>query len=146
LATARKDRINVKRVLDHVLSELPELERQAVKLSAKARRAVVRADTYRVLFALSSMLAYLLRSRADAEPIAVGVRILNGNVDVTMTGAVQSIPLPSRLAALLEATRSEIALGHDGLARVAAECGGTFERVQQKNGRQRLSLRLPAAA
>jgi hypothetical protein len=132
--------------LDHILSELPKLERCAVRLSAGNGKRVVHADTYRVIFALDSMLAYLLRSRASAEPIVIKVQELDDAVEVSMSGAVQRAAPLGELANLVETTRTQIALGHDALVRIASECGGTFERQQRPNGRERLCLRLAAAA
>src|SRR4029450_11321873 len=63
LPAARKVPVDVNCALEHILSELPSSERQAVRLSAGEDRTVADADPYRVLFALGSMLAYLLRSR-----------------------------------------------------------------------------------
>jgi PAS domain S-box-containing protein len=144
LPTPRKDRINLNRALNHILSELPALERESVELSTADRPAVVRADSYRVLFALSSMLGYLLRSRANAEPIVIDVQVVNGSVEVLMTGTVHRTPSIGKLAALVETTRTEIALGQDAIERVAKECEGTFERAWEANGHERLSLRLAA--
>jgi PAS domain S-box-containing protein len=141
---ARKVPVDVTRALEHILSELPTLERQAVRLSPGKGRTVVNADPYRVLFALGSMLAYLLRSRANAERIVINVHELDGATEVSMTGAVQRTAPLGELAALVETARTQIALGEDALTRIAEDCGGTFERRQQVNGRERLSLRFAA--
>jgi PAS domain S-box-containing protein len=145
LPAARKVPVDVNLALDHILSELPSLERRAVRLSAGKGQAVVNADPYRVLFALNSMMAYLLRSRANAEPIVIKVQELNGAVEVSMWGAVQQTTPLGELAALVESTRTQIALGEEALMRIAKDCAGAFERQQQANGRERLSLSLAAA-
>src|SRR5262249_9818452 len=145
LPPAQETPLDVNLVLDHILSDLPRLERQAVRRSSVNGQAMVNADPYRTLFALNSMTAYLLRSRTNAEPIAIKVRTLKNAVEVSMTGAVpQTTPL-GELAALVESTRTQIALGADTLTRIAAACGGTFERRPQGKRRARLSLRLAAA-
>jgi hypothetical protein len=144
LPAARKERVDVNRTLDHIISELPELERKALRRSAGGAHAEINADPCRVLFALGSMLAYLLRARADAEPIEVRVDKCNGAVEVSMTGAVQRITAVGELAALVESTRAQIALGEGALTRIAGDCGGIFERRQQADRRERLSLRLTA--
>ena len=134
---------DVKPALEHILSELPDLERRAVRLFDKSRGAV-RADPYRVLFALNSMLAYLLRSRSNDEPIVIKVESHGGAVEVSMTGAVHVSQTVGELAALVEATRAEIALGRDVLVRIAREAGGNFELERRPNGRERLCLRMAA--
>jgi len=144
LPRAQKVRLDVAQAIEHVLSELPQLERSAVSFGSHPASAV-NADPYRLLFALSSMLAYLLRSRPNAERIVVNVRQPRGTVEVCMAGAVQQRLPVGELATLVETTRSQIALGEGALARMAAECGGSFERRQQPSGRERLALRLPAA-
>lgn len=144
LSPPQKVRLDVGQAIEHVLSELPQLERSAVSFASHPVTAV-NADPYRLLFALSSMLAYLLRSRPNAERIVVNVRQPRGSIEVCMTGAVQQRQREGELAALVETTRSQIALGEGALARMAAECGGSFERRQQPSGRERLALRLPAA-
>jgi putative methionine-R-sulfoxide reductase with GAF domain len=145
LPTAHEAPLDVNLVLDHILSELPRLERRAVKRSTVNGQAMVKADPYRVLFALNSMTAYLLRSRTNAESIIIKVRTLKDAVEVSMTGAVQQTTPLGELAVLVETARTQIALGADTLAQLAAACGGTFERRTQVKGRERLSLRLPAA-
>jgi PAS domain S-box-containing protein len=134
---------DVKLALEHILSELPDLERRAVRLFDKSRGAV-RADPYRVLFALNSMLAYLLRSRSNDEPIVIKVERPDDVVQVSMTGAVQASQTVGELAALVEATRAEIALGRDVLVRIASEAGGSFELERRPNGREWLCLRMAA--
>lgn len=142
LPAARKVPVDVNLALDHIISELPDLERECVRWSGDRVRAVVSADPYRVRFALGSMLAYLLRSRADAEPIEIAVHGTNEKMEVSMTGAVQRIEEPlGKLAALVESTRARIALGEGVLTRIAGECGGTFTRRTPVNGREKLSLR-----
>jgi PAS domain S-box-containing protein len=134
---------DVKPALDHILAELPDLERRAVRLFDKSRGAV-RADPYRVLFALNSMLAYLLRSRSNDEPIVIKVESRDDVVEVSMTGAVQASQTVGKLAALVEATRAEIALGQDVLIRIASDAGGNFELERRPAGRERLCLRMAA--
>src|SRR5262249_30080506 len=71
LPPAQEVLIDVNRALDHIVSELPTLERRSVRISAGKGQPLVNADPYQVLFALGSMLAYLLRSRASAERISI---------------------------------------------------------------------------
>jgi hypothetical protein len=132
---------DVKLALDHILSELPDLDRKTVR-QFDGSRGPVRADPYRVLFALSSMLAYLLRSRSNDEPIVIKVQNRNDVVEVSMTGVVPRTPPVNELAALVEVTRAEIALGKDVLVQIAHEAGGDFELQRQASGRERLCLRM----
>ena len=143
LPAKRDAPFDVKLALEHILSELPDLERRAVRLFDKSRGAV-RADPYRVLFALNSMLAYLLRSRSNDEPIVIKVECPGDIVQVSMTGAVQASQTVGELAALVEATRVEIALGRDLLVRIASEAGGSFGLERRPNGREWLCLRIAA--
>jgi PAS domain S-box-containing protein len=150
LPPAQKVRLDLTLALDHVLSELPQLEREAVRLRAGDASALAVADPYRVLFVLSSMLAYLLRARTKSPRtksayIVVSVRERRGTVEVAMTGEVKPAVPRGALAELIERTRAQIALGEVALARMAQECAGSFERRPQANGRERLSLRLPQA-
>jgi hypothetical protein len=144
LPLAQRVPLDVKSAIEHILGDLPRLEREAVSLTADTP-AVANADPYRVLFALNSMLAYLLRARTNAERIVVRVRQGSDAVEVAMTGAVQPTLPRGELAAVIESTRTQLALGEDALRRMAEECGGSFERRQQQNGRERLSLRLASA-
>lgn len=141
LPAKRNARIDIKRALDHILSELPRLERRGVTVSEKSPGEVI-ADPYRVLFALNSMLTYLLRSRSTADPIVIKAQKLSKVISVSMTGVVSRTHRVRDLAALVEATRTEIALGQDVLARIAKEAGGDFTLRREKNGRERLCLRL----
>jgi PAS domain-containing protein len=145
LQAAQESPINVKHVLDYLRSELPTLEGRSIRMSIGKGRLLVNGDPYRVVFALGSMLAYLLRSRGAANRIAIKVQRVDGAVEVSMTGAVYRVSTPDDLADFVEAARRQIALGEDTLARIAKEYGGNFDRRRQGKGRERLSLRLAAA-
>jgi hypothetical protein len=140
----KKVAIDLGRAIEHVLNGLPRLEREAVSFRQDLS-AVVSADPYQLLFALSSMLAYLLRARAGTERIVVSVRDARGAVEVAMSGAVPRSRVIGDLAAQVEATRMEIALGEDALVRIAKACGGDFERRQKPKAREQLCLRLALA-
>jgi putative methionine-R-sulfoxide reductase with GAF domain len=141
LPAKRNAPVDLKRALDHILTDLPELERKAIRVSDNSPGTVM-ADPFRVFFALSSMLAYLLRSRSNAERIVITTVGRDRIVEVSMTGAVPKTPRVRHLAAIVEATRTEIALGKDVLIRIAKEAGGDFVVRRESNGRERLSLRL----
>jgi PAS domain-containing protein len=133
--------LDVKSALEHIVSELPRSDQGIISLPCEVH-GTVEADPYRVLFALTSMLAYLLRSRTDSTPIAIRTRRLKGVLKITMTGTAPARPTAQGLAALVEATRAEIALGQDLLNRIAKEAGGSFEIAPRRNGREQLCLRL----
>jgi putative methionine-R-sulfoxide reductase with GAF domain len=59
--------VDVDHVIGHILNELSLSDRAAVKLTSCEGSVWVLAASYRLLFALESMLAYLLRSRANAN-------------------------------------------------------------------------------
>ena len=118
LPAARKVPVDLKVALEQILSELPTLERQAVRLLACRGETVVEVDPYRVLFALSSIIAYLLRSRTHDEQIVIHVQRLNTAIQVSMTGAVQQTTALGELAAVVETTRTQIALGEHAIARM----------------------------
>ncbi|TDM99068.1 hypothetical protein CEE86_14220 [Lactobacillus crispatus] len=92
------------------------------------------------------MLAYLLRRRPNAEPIVITSRERDAMIEISMTGAVPKTARVRHLAAMIEATRAEIALGKDALVRIARNTGGDFSLQRQQNGRERLSLKLGAPA
>jgi len=144
LPPAQKVAFDMKAALGSILDELPKLERTSVSLTA-ADRAAVMADPYRVMFALNSMLAYLLRSRTPTARIAITVQPVDDTVEVAMTGEVHEASPQGDLAALIEDTRTQIALGQDALERLAKESGGSFTRERRRDGRERLALRLAAA-
>jgi putative methionine-R-sulfoxide reductase with GAF domain len=134
---------DINSALKHILNDLPKLEREAVSLKTTSP-AVANIDPYRATFALNSMLAYLLRARTKAEPVTVKVTAVDGTLEIAMTGAVHTTSPQSELATQIENARTQIALGQDALKRIAQECGGSFERTGQPDGRERLSLRLAA--
>jgi hypothetical protein len=138
--------INVRDLLHHIMSELPALNRKTVKLYCDHAEAVVSGDAYRLLFALTSMLAYLVRSRANTGSIKVKVQQVNSMLEISMSGPVQHVTSRGQLESLVEKTRAQIALGDDVLERIAQEFGGIFERHPLQNGREYLSLQIPAAA
>jgi PAS domain-containing protein len=133
--------LDLKLVLEHIISELPKSDQGIISLPREVH-GTVEADPYRVLFILTSMLAYLLRSRTDSTPIAIRARKLKGVLKITMTGTAPARLTANGLAALVEATRAEISLGKDLLDRIAREAGGSFEIAPRRNGREQLCLRL----
>jgi GAF domain-containing protein/nitrogen-specific signal transduction histidine kinase len=151
LPPKRDDKVDLRSVLHRVLSELPALNRRSVKLHFCEGDVLVLADPYRVLFAVSSILTYLLRSRADASSIKIKVEKVKPTVSrpamvaVSMSGPVPPVSPHGELESLVEETRTEIALGDSVLRRIAQECGGVFDRYREKNGRERLTLQIPAA-
>ena len=142
----QKSRIDVNQLIDYILAELPESERATVKLATVDEAVWVTAASYRVLFALESMLAYLVRWRASAAPITIDVSVAAAKyVDVVLTGPVHMVEPNGELEKVVEAMRTEIALGERLLEKIARESGGSFKREQQKDNQERLSLRLNLA-
>jgi PAS domain S-box-containing protein len=142
----QKTRIDVMPVIQYILAELPEGERATVKLAPVDEPLWVTAASYRLLFALESMLAYLVRLRASAAPITIDVGVATGkHVDIVMTGQVHTAEPNGELEKLVEAMRTEIALGERLLGKIARECGGNFKRQRQGDNQEQLSLRLKLA-
>jgi PAS domain S-box-containing protein len=143
LPTERKIPVDVSRIIGHILDELPASDRETVKLTRAEGPIWVLADSYRLLFALESMLSYLLRSRANSNEVSIKLSNLKTNyVEIAMAGSVISIEPNGELETIIEATRTEIALGERLLKRIAGECGGTFARVKQPIDQEELSIRL----
>lgn len=144
LPRAQLAALDVRSALDSILNDLPKLERSSVSLTA-AGPAAATGDRYRLMFALNSMLAYLLRARTPSARIAITVQPVDETIEIAMTGVVHEPSAQGDLATLIEDTRTQIALGQDALERLAKECGGSFTRVRRPGERERLSLRLAAA-
>jgi hypothetical protein len=141
----QKARVNINQLIDHIRDELPESDRAAVQWTTAAEPIWVTAASYRLLFALESMLAYLLRSRGTAE-VTLEVSLSSDKfVEIVMAGLVPTVEPNGDLERLVEATRTEIALGQNLLEKIARECAGTFKREKQKGSREQLSLRLKLA-
>jgi hypothetical protein len=145
IPTRKKVPFDLKLALDHILSELPGLDRDAIKLRIQAP-AAVRVDPYPVVFVLNSMVAYLLRSRSSTDPIEIELRKRDSAIEIAMAGSVQPNLTVGALAEVVEATRAEIALGKAALERIATEAGGSFDITSPVDGRERLTLRIPALA
>src|SRR5262249_16047795 len=82
------------------------------------------------------------RARSANDPIEISTQKRNGGVLITMSSHVPEVRETHDLAALIEATRAEIALGKDLLERIAGEMGGDFTFKRQRDGRERLAFRL----
>lgn len=142
----QKTKIDVNRVIEYILAELPKGERAMVKLASADEPLWVTAASYRLLFALESMLAYLVRLRASAAPITIEVSAAARKyVDVVLTGPVLAAQPNGELETLVEAMRTEIALGERLLGKIATESEGSFKRQRLADNRERLSLRLKLA-
>jgi PAS domain S-box-containing protein len=143
LPIGRKIPVNINRIIEHILDELPESDRKTVKFVPCDEPTWISADTYRLFFALESMLTYLLRSRADSNEITLNVSNSDKKyIDIVMAGSVVAIATNGELERIVEATRIEIALGEGLLKRIAIECGGTFTRLRQPVDHEELSIRL----
>jgi PAS domain-containing protein/putative methionine-R-sulfoxide reductase with GAF domain len=134
--------VDLRQVLDHILSDLPQRERDTIVENKGPPTVSVSADPFRVFFALNSMLAYLLRARSDNDPIEISTQKRDGSVLISMSSHVPEVRETHDLAVLIEATRAEIALGKDLLERIAGEMGGEFTFKRQRDGRERLAFRL----
>lgn len=143
LPPAKMAKLDLQAAVDSIINDLPKLERGAVSITA-AGAAIVAADPYRTMFALTSMIAYLLRARMPLERITIKVQPVDESIEVAMTGAVHEASPQGDFANLIEETRTQIALGQDALERVAKDCGGSFTRERRTDGRERLALRLAA--
>jgi PAS domain-containing protein len=142
LPNERKIPVEINRILAHILGELSASDRAAVKVACGEAAIWVLADSYRLLFALESMLTYLLHCRANSNEITVDVASVNKKyAEIVMAGSVSTIEPNGALEKIVEATRMEIALGERLLKQIGTECGGAFERRQQP-GREQLLLRL----
>jgi PAS domain S-box-containing protein len=145
LPPERRVPIEVGRIVQHVVSELPKMAGDSVKTTVQSGQMVVLADTYRLLFALESMIAYLLRSRSSSETISIAVRRVDGFAEVAMSGPVQQASQLGEFARVVEATRTAIALGEEVLQQIIAAWGGKFKR-RQTGQLESLSIRLPLSS
>ena len=106
----------------------------------------VLAASYRLLFALESMLAYLVRSRASATPITLDVNGADKKyVEIVLTGSVRSVEPNGELE---EARRGDAHRDCAGRARAREDCPrmrGHLKRQWQKDSQEQLSLRLKLA-
>jgi hypothetical protein len=142
----QKALIDVSQIIDYISEELPASDRATVKWPEGGEPIRVLAASYRVLFALESMLGYLLRSRAGASEITLEVDSSNGKyVEIVLMGSVRSVEPNGDLEKLVEAMRTEIALGERVIGQIAREGGGAFRRQRQTDEIEQLSLRLKLA-
>ncbi|WP_176479207.1 PAS domain-containing protein [Mesorhizobium sp. WSM3860] len=144
-APVKSGKAEVNRILRYLIGQLPDLSRQVIKHSASKRERWVSADEYRLAFALESMLAYLLRAHCGESLIAINVSDVGNSVQVSMSGPVRQIDANGELATLVEATRTDIALGDDAISRIAGDYKGAFTRRRRLQGREELLIRLPSA-
>ncbi|MDX8527005.1 PAS domain S-box protein [Mesorhizobium sp. MSK_1335] len=142
----KSGKAEVSRILSYLIGQLPELSRKDIKLSGSKRERWVSADEYRLAFALESMLAYLLRAHCGSNLITITVSDVGDSVQVAMSGSVQRVEANGELAILVEAARTDIALGDDALNRIAADYKGAFTRSRRPQDREELSIRLPSAS
>ena len=139
----RTIKVDIEDVLEQIWDELPDLAKSIIELEDSPKKTIVDADVYQVKFALESMLTYLLRLRADASTIKVGIRNVGPAIEVTMSGAVAPVDPQGAISKAVEAARSDIALGADLLKRIAYQQHFVRERT---NGHERLAIHFPAAS
>jgi GAF domain-containing protein len=143
LPHAQTNAFDIGKLIKYILADLPMLERLEIETPEKMEFGVS-ADPYRILFVLSSMLSYLLRSRSRNEPIVIGVSKTGKMVEVAITGTVKQNTRVGDLASLVNTTRAEIGLARTALVQIAKDSRGEFKSRRTK-GRECLMLRLPAA-
>jgi PAS domain S-box-containing protein len=144
LPSAQRITIDINQAINDLLENLPKSDRATIRVTSSNGAASVRADPYRVVFALESMLTYLLRARASASAITIEVRRASSKIEVVMTGPVERTDVNGGLEKIVESTRMDIALGEPLLERIAAECGGSFSRQRKrgKGGYEQLSIQM----
>jgi hypothetical protein len=143
----KKTRINLSELIEYVLHELPEDDRESIKLTSNVENPLwVLGNSYRLLFAMESMLAYFLRSRGSATPISLEVNGLSKkHIGLVLAGSVPSVDPRGALEKLVEATRREIALGERVIKAIANEYAGKLVRQRLKGNQEKLSLHLRLA-
>ena len=137
--------VDIGQMLEHILNDLPQRERDTIKQSDRPAIVMVAVDPFRLFFCLNSALTYLLRARAAGQPIQISTQKRGGNVSVSMAAQVPKVVESHDLGAMIEATRAEISLGTDLLARIALDMGGEFIFKRDRSGRERSTLKLRAA-
>jgi PAS domain-containing protein len=144
LPSAQRITIDINQAINDLVEKLPKSDSATISVTSRNGAASVRADPYRVVFALESMLTYLLRARASASAITVEVRRTGSKIEVIMTGPVERTDVNGELEKIVESTRMDIALGEPLLERIAAECGGSFSRQRKrgKGGYEQLSIQM----
>ncbi|MBR1167494.1 GAF domain-containing protein [Bradyrhizobium liaoningense] len=143
-AHEQKTHINLGQLIEYVLQELPECDRGTIRLTKKVEGPLfVMGNSYRLLFAMESMLAYFLRSRGSATPISLEVNHSGKkHIGVVLAGSVLSVEPNGALEKLVEATRREIALGESVLRTIASEYAGKLVRQRLNDNQEKLSLQL----
>jgi len=137
--------VDIGQMLEHIMDDLPQRERDSIRESDHPAKVMVAADPFRLFFCLNSVLTYLLRARSAGRPIEISTLKRGGNVSVSMAAQVPKVAETHDLGAMIEATRAEISLGTDLLARIALDMGGEFIFKRDKSGREQLTLRLGAS-
>lgn len=146
-AHEQKTRINLAQLIEYVLQDLPEGDRETIKLTVNVEGPLwVLGNSYRLLFAMESMLAYFLRSRGSAAPISLEV---NGrskkHIGIALAGSVPSRECNGALEELVEATRREIALGERVIKAIASDYAGKLVRRRLNDNQEKLSMQLTLA-
>lgn len=134
--------VDIGQMLYHILNELPQRERDIIIEKDHPTDVLVAVDPFRAFFCLNSMLAHLLRARAASQPIDISTLKRRDHVSISMAARVPKVVETHDLGALIEATRAEISLGNGLLGRIAGEMGGEFTFKHERNGHERLTLRL----
>ena len=142
-------RLDLQRVLDTVMDELPHSDRERIAVDIRSRLPHLRGDLFQLTFMFQSILTYLLRSVPIDERIPVSMEASESGVAIRITGFAPSkgmeaaSPAPDRLAETR--TRMDIELSENTIRRFIEEKhGGCYTRRSMKNERMEFLITLPA--
>ena len=101
---------DLKQMIDELMAELPGGDTKSIVLHAQGQRALVRAPRHELLFCIRSLLAYLIRRRAQVERVDLGWRRRRDSALVSITlphRRAASSPPPSAASAEVDLALSE---------------------------------------
>ncbi len=135
---AREALVSVNDILDNVLAEMPDGERETVmRIGTVADKVCVRANAFELRYCLQTALSYLVRLAAEDDRIDFGAKVQQDRVVFRLSGR----------AACLEPTgdtgrdcrvgqvRAELSIGHATLARLARRNHGDYEQGLDEGAR-----------
>ena len=132
-STRPKRRTNVTCLLTEMLEEFSESDRSRIQLSISPEDLVIELDAFALVFAMQSIIAYLLRIAPREQKVAVSLGLKPAALRIIFQAPVSSAP--GLGAGELSRTRSreQVAKAESFIMRFAENSGGTYHRTETRD-------------
>lgn len=139
-----KRRLNIVRLVDETLAELPKAEQSRIEKEIAAPLPHLHGDSYRLAFIVRTILSYLLRFLPEDERIGVHLSCVDSTLHISIKGLIPENAAEGELKDPAASLLADISLGKHIIERFVQQHGGTYE-PPSAGGKVEFRITLPAS-